>query len=45
MQNAGLNVVLINESYDKALEVKELAITAGAADHSPVAPFDIKVKA
>ena len=45
MQNAGLNVVLINESYDRALQVTELVITTGAADHSPVAPSDIKVKA
>lgn len=45
MQNAEFNVVLINESYDRALLVKELAITTGAADHNPVAPSDIKVKA
>jgi len=45
LQNAGLNVVLINQSYDRALLVKELVITTGAADYSPVAPSDIKVKA
>jgi len=45
MQNAGLNVVLINEPYEKALQVKALEITSGAIDHSPVAPSDIKAKA
>lgn len=45
MQNAGLNVVLINEPYEKALEVKELVIVTGALDHSPAAPSDTKVKA
>jgi glyoxylase-like metal-dependent hydrolase (beta-lactamase superfamily II)/rhodanese-related sulfurtransferase len=45
MQNAGLNVVLINEPYEKALQVKALEITTGAIDHSPVAPSDIKEKA
>jgi hypothetical protein len=45
MQNAGLTVVLINEPYEKALEVKELEITKGSADHSPVAPSDLKAKA
>lgn len=45
LQNADLNVVLINESYDRALQVKELVITTGAADQSPVAPSDIKLKA
>ena len=45
MQNAGLNVVLINEPYEKALLVKALEITSGAIDHSPVAPSDIKAKA
>ena len=45
MQNAGLKVVLINEPYDKALEVKDLEIVTGSADHSPVAPSDSKAKA
>jgi len=45
MQNAGLKVVLINEPYEKALEVKDLEIFTGSADHSPVAPSDSKAKA
>ena len=45
MQNAGLNVVLINEPYEKALQVKGLAISTGVADHSPVAPSDLKESA
>ena len=45
MQNAGFNVVLINEPYEKALLVKALEITTGAIDNSPVAPSDIKAKA
>lgn len=45
MQNAGLNVVLINEPYDKALQVTDLVIETGTVDHSPVAPSDIKTKA
>ena len=44
VQNAGFNVVLINESYDKALQVKDLAIATGAIDHQPVAPSDNKAK-
>ena len=44
VQNAGFKVVLINESYDKALEVKGLVKTIGAIDHNPVAPSDIKAK-
>jgi hydroxyacylglutathione hydrolase len=44
VQNAGFNVVLINESYDKALQVKDLAIEMGAIDHQPVAPSDNKAK-
>jgi hypothetical protein len=44
VQNAGFKVVLINESYDKALEVKGLVTTTGAIDHNPVAPSDIKAK-
>jgi hydroxyacylglutathione hydrolase len=42
MQNAGLKIVLINEGYDKALEVKELEIVTGASDNGPVAPSDTK---
>jgi rhodanese-related sulfurtransferase len=44
IQNAGLKIVLINEPYEKALEVKELEIVSGSADHSPVAPSDLKAK-
>jgi hydroxyacylglutathione hydrolase len=44
VQNAGFDVVLINESYEKALEVKGLVFTTGAIDHQPVAPSDIKAK-
>jgi glyoxylase-like metal-dependent hydrolase (beta-lactamase superfamily II)/rhodanese-related sulfurtransferase len=44
VQNAGFDVVLINESYEKALEVKGLVISTGAIDHQPVAPSDIKAK-
>lgn len=44
VQNAGFDVVLINESYDKALQVKDLAIATGAVDHQPIAPSDIKAK-
>lgn len=44
VQNAGFKVVLINESYDKALQVKDLAIATGAIDHQPVAPSDNKAK-
>ena len=45
MQNAGLKIVLINEPYEKALEVKELKIITGSTDHSPTAPSDFKAKA
>lgn len=45
MQNAGLNVVLINQSYEQALQVKDLPFTTGTVDHSPTAPSDNKVKA
>ena len=44
VQNALFKVVLINESYEKALEVKGLVIETGAIDHQPVAPSDIKAK-
>lgn len=45
IQNAGLKIVLINEPYEKALEVKGLEISTGSVDHSPVAPSDLKTKA
>jgi glyoxylase-like metal-dependent hydrolase (beta-lactamase superfamily II)/rhodanese-related sulfurtransferase len=45
IQNAGLKIVLINEPYEKALDVKGLEITTGSVDHSPVAPSDLKTKA
>ena len=45
MQNAGLQIALINESYEKALEVKELMIISGSADHSPGAASDVQTKA
>ncbi len=44
LQNAGLNVVLINEPYEIALTVPELRKIEGAADQGPVAPSDIKAK-
>lgn len=44
MQNAGLKAVLINEPYEKALEVKDLEIITGTVDHNPVAPSDTKTK-
>jgi glyoxylase-like metal-dependent hydrolase (beta-lactamase superfamily II)/rhodanese-related sulfurtransferase len=45
IQNAGLKIVLINEPYEKALEVQDLEIITGSADHNPVAPSDLKAKA
>jgi rhodanese-related sulfurtransferase len=45
IQNAGFKIVLINEPYEKALEVKELKIVTGSTDHSPTAPSDFKAKA
>jgi rhodanese-related sulfurtransferase len=44
MQNAGLKIVLINEPYEKALEVKDLEFITGSADHTPTAPSDFKAK-
>ena len=44
IQNAGLKIVLINEPYEKALEVKDLEFVTGSEDHSPVAPSDLKAK-
>ena len=45
IQNAGLKIVLINEPYEKALEVKDLVFVIGSEDHSPIAPSDIRGKA
>jgi glyoxylase-like metal-dependent hydrolase (beta-lactamase superfamily II)/rhodanese-related sulfurtransferase len=45
LQNAGLKIVLINEPYEKALQVKDLEFVTGSVDHSPIAPSDIKEKA
>lgn len=45
LENAGLNVVLINEPYEKALIVPGLTLVAGAADAGPIAPSDTKVMA
>jgi glyoxylase-like metal-dependent hydrolase (beta-lactamase superfamily II)/rhodanese-related sulfurtransferase len=44
IQNAGLKIVLINEPYEKALEVKDLEFITGSADHTPTAPSDFKAK-
>jgi len=44
MQNAGLKIVLINEPYEKVLEVKDLEIITGSADRTPTAPSDFKAK-
>ena len=44
VQNAGFKVVIINESYEKALQVSGLEIAAGVIDHQPVAQSDIKAK-
>lgn len=45
LENVGLNVVLINEPYEKALAVSGLTLVAGAADAGPIAPSDVKVTA
>ena len=45
IQNAGFKIVLINEPYEKALEVKDLELITGSIDHSPTAPSDLKAKA
>lgn len=42
IQNAGLRIALINESYEKALEVKGLEIVSGSADHGPGAASDVR---
>ena len=43
LQNAGLDTVLINESYEKVFEVAGLPLISGGADLGPIAPSDIKV--
>jgi len=45
IENAGFKIVLINEPYEKALEIKELEIVSGSIDHSPGAPSDLIAKA
>jgi hydroxyacylglutathione hydrolase len=45
IENAGHDVVLINEPYEKALTVTDLVLVAGAADSSPVAPSDMTANA
>jgi hydroxyacylglutathione hydrolase len=40
IQNAGLNVVLINEPYEKVFTVPNLPLVTGVSDHGPVAPSD-----
>ena len=40
IQNAGLNVVLINEPYEKVFTVPDLPLVTGISDHGPVAPSD-----
>ena len=42
LESAGFKPVLINESYDACLKVKELKIIIGLADAGPVAPSDAK---
>ncbi|MDP1712341.1 MAG: MBL fold metallo-hydrolase [Candidatus Nanopelagicaceae bacterium] len=45
LESAGYQPVLINESYDKCLNVAALNIVAGHADAGPVAPSDVKESA
>ncbi len=45
LEQAGLNAVLINESYEATLDVKELPIKLGDSDAGPLAPSDQKVNA
>lgn len=45
LQNAGREVVLINEPYEKALSVADLILVSGGADRGPIAPSDVKVTA
>jgi glyoxylase-like metal-dependent hydrolase (beta-lactamase superfamily II)/rhodanese-related sulfurtransferase len=42
IQNAGFNVVLINEPYEKVFSVPELPLVTGSSDQGPVAPSDLK---
>ena len=42
IQNAGFNVVLINEPYEKVFSVPELPLVTGSSDQGPVAPSDMK---
>jgi len=45
LESAGYKPVLINESYDKSLNVAGLSIITGHADAGPVAPSDAKESA
>lgn len=45
LESAGHKPVLINESYDKCLNVASLNIVTGHADAGPVAPSDVKESA
>ncbi len=45
LQNAGREVVLINEPYEKALSVADLILVSGGADRGPIAPSDVNVTA
>jgi len=40
IQNAGFNVVLINEPYEKVFTVPDLPLVKGVTDHGPAAPSD-----
>ena len=40
IQNAGFNVVLINEPYEKVFTVPDLPLVKGVTDHGAVAPSD-----
>lgn len=44
IQNEGLDVVLINEAYEKVHEVNDLVLITGARDSSPTAPSDAAEK-
>lgn len=41
IQNAGFNVVLINEPYEEVFTVPDLPLVTGSLDHGPVAPSDV----
>lgn len=45
LAKAGHNVVLINEPYERVLNVENLGLVAGTADSGPVAPSDVRVDA